>query len=77
VTTDKLLTYKVPANAHVTVITNDGTTGPVATSIKVSELVQIVKGKNPKHRHLFEPKNGFWIRVASDTALSLDQQYSP
>jgi hypothetical protein len=73
----KLLAYKLPANAHITVITNDGTSGPRATAISPSELGQIVKGKNPNHRHLFEPKNGFWIRLASDTALALDQQYSP
>ena len=55
------------------------TTGLHATRIPVSELAQIVAGKNPKHRSLFEPKNPFWIRVASDTALALalDQQYSP
>jgi hypothetical protein len=41
----KLLTYKVPANAHVTVITSDGATGPVARSITASELVQIVKAR--------------------------------
>jgi hypothetical protein len=69
----KLLVYKVPANAHVTVIT----AGLHATRIPVSELAQIVAGKNPKHRSLFEAKNPFWIRVASDTALALDQQYSP
>ena len=69
----RLLVYKIPANAHVTVIT----TGLHATRIPVSELAQIVAGKNPKHRSLFEPKNPFWIRVASDTALALDQQYSP
>jgi hypothetical protein len=69
----RLLVYKVPANAHVTVIT----AGLHATRIPVSELAQIVAGKNPKHRSLFEPKNPFWIRVASDTALALDQQYSP
>ncbi len=69
----KLLVYKVPANAHVTVIT----AGLHATRIPVSELAQIVAGKNPKHRSLFEARNPFWIRVASDTALALDQQYSP
>jgi hypothetical protein len=69
----RLLVYKVPANAHVTVIT----AGLHATRIPVSELAQIVAGKNPKHRSLFEAKNPFWIRVASDTALALDQQYSP
>jgi hypothetical protein len=43
----------------------------------VAEFAQIVQGKNPKHRQLFEPKAGFWLRVASDNVLSLDQQYQP
>jgi hypothetical protein len=73
----RLLTYRVPATAHVTVVTNAGTKGIRATAITVSELAQIVKGKNPKHRPLFEPRNGFWIRVATDTVRALDQQYSP
>jgi hypothetical protein len=72
----KLLTYRVPTSARVTVLTNDGR-GPRSTRIPVSELAQIVKGRNPKHRKLFEPKNGFWIRVASDTVRAMDQQYSP
>ncbi|HXE92405.1 MAG TPA: hypothetical protein VN544_01165 [Gaiellaceae bacterium] len=53
------------------------TTGLHATRMPVSELAQIVAGKNPKHRSLFEPKSPFWIRVASDPPLALDQQYSP
>jgi hypothetical protein len=74
----KLLTFKVPAKAHVTVVINNGgTTGFKAGSISVVELAQIVEGKNPKHRKLFEPRNAFWIRVASDTVISFDQQYSP
>jgi hypothetical protein len=73
----RLLTYRVPATAHVTVVTNRGTRGIRATAITVAELAQIVKGKKPKHRALFEPKNGFWIRVANDSVRSLDQQYSP
>jgi hypothetical protein len=73
----RLLTYLVPSSAHVTVVTNAGNRGIRATPISVSELAQIVKGKNPRHRTLFEPKNGFWIRVAIDTVRSLDQQYSP
>ena len=72
----KLLTYLVPRTAHVTVLTNPGT-GPRATPISVAELAQIVKGRNPKKRPLFEPKNGFWIRAAGNTALTLDQQYTP
>jgi hypothetical protein len=73
----RLLTFVVPAGAHATVVTNPGLKGITATVIPVSELAEIVKGKNPKHRALFEPKNPFWIVVATDTVRSLDQQYSP
>jgi hypothetical protein len=69
----RLLTYLVPATAHVTVLTR----GVASTAIRVSELAQIVMGKNPKHRRLLEPKAGFWIRVATDTVRSADQQYQP
>src|SRR2546421_6638321 len=44
----RLLTYFVPASAHVTVVTNPGLKGIRATVIPVSELAEIVKGKNPK-----------------------------
>ena len=69
----RLLTYLVPASARVTVVTR----GVPSTPISVPELAQIVKGKNPKHRPLLEPKAGYWIRVAIDTVRSLDQQYQP
>ena len=69
----RLLTYLAPATAHVTVLTR----GVSSTAIPVSELAQIVKGKNPKHRQLLEPKAGFWIRVATDTVRTADQQYQP
>jgi hypothetical protein len=73
----RLLTYRVPSHAHVTVLTRDGT-GPIpATAISVAEFAQIVQGKNPKHRRLFEPQAGFWLRVAADNVVSLDQQYQP
>jgi hypothetical protein len=73
----RLLTYRVPSNAHVTVLTRDGT-GPIpTTTISVAEFAQIVQGKNPKHRRLLEPKAGFWLRVAIDSVFSLDQQYQP
>lgn len=73
----RLLTYVVPASAHVTVLTRGG--DPVnfgATPITVSELERIVN--DGKHRPLFEPlESGVWIRVHVDTACSLDQQYRP
>jgi hypothetical protein len=43
----------------------------------VSEYADLLAGRNPNHRRLFEPKAGFWIRVATDTVRSLDQQYQP
>jgi hypothetical protein len=74
----RLLTYVVAANARVTVL--DKQLRP--TVIRVSELAQIVKGKNPKRRPLFDRRNGlgYWIRVGSkypNPVLSLDQQYQP
>jgi hypothetical protein len=71
----RLLTYRVPATAHVTVLTQ----GPRSTVIPVSELAQVVAGKNPRRRHLFDRQNflGYWIRVALDTVRALDQQYQP
>jgi hypothetical protein len=73
----RLLTYRVPATARVTVLTNPG--GIRSTPIRVSELAQIVQGKNPKRRPLFDKANGlgYWIRIATDTVRSLDQQYQP
>jgi hypothetical protein len=73
----RLLTYIVPATTRVTVLTRRGGQPTPATAITVAELAQIVHGKNPRHRQLMEPKAGFWIRVASDTARSLNQQYQP
>jgi hypothetical protein len=74
----RLLTYRVPATAHATVITSSAK-GFRSTAITVSELAQIVKGKNPKQRPLLDQRNflGFWIRIATDTIRSLDQQYQP
>jgi len=74
----RLLTYVVAPTARVTVLTKR--LRPM--TITVSELAQIVKGKNPKHRPLFDRSNswGFWIRVGDkypNPVLSLDQQYQP
>ena len=73
----RLLSYLVPRKAHVTVITNRGT-GPRSTVVGVDELSSILKGKNPRSRPgLWSPISGFWIRVAGDRALALDQAYRP
>lgn len=68
------LTYLVPATAEVTVLAD----GPNGTPIEVSQLADLVAGKNPLGGPLFEPlSTGFWIRVDVDTVRSLDQQYRP
>ena len=73
----RLLTYRVPANAHVTVLVNPGT-GPRSALVPVSELAQIVKGKNPRNRPgLWSPDSGFWIRIQGDRVLAFDQAYRP
>ena len=64
----------MPADAGVTVLTG----ATCSTAVPVSELAQIVKGKNPKRRRLYDRANhlGYWIRVRG-TVRSLDQQYQP
>ena len=70
------LTYRVPANPHVSVIVNPGNLRSVVVS--VSEFALIVRGKNPKKRAgLWGPASGFWIRVQGDAALAFDQAYRP
>jgi hypothetical protein len=77
--THRLLTYRVPTSARATVITLAGPPGLRSTTIPISELAQIVKGKNPRGRRLFDRGNhlGYWVRVRIDTVRSLDQQYQP
>jgi hypothetical protein len=73
----RLLSFVVAANARVTVLTGGGAQ---RTLVRASELNQIVNGKNPRHRHLSEPRAGFWIRIGEkypNPAVSLDQQYQP
>jgi hypothetical protein len=70
----RLLTYLIPTNAHVTVLTNQGDAGITATPVTVSQLADIVNGQSDLK--LFEPiGTGFWIAVSVDTVRSLDQQY--
>jgi hypothetical protein len=71
----RLLTYVVPAKAHVTVLTTTGDPAQLgATPITVTQLAQIVNGTS--HLKLLEPiTTGFWITVSVDTVHALDQQY--
>lgn len=73
----RLLTYLVPADADVTVLTREGDPANFgSTPITVPQLAQLVSGEQPVD--LFEPLDtGVWIRVNIDTVCSLDQQYQP
>jgi hypothetical protein len=73
----RLLTYLVPEDTHVTVLTRQGDpAGFGATPITVAELAQLVEGETPVE--LFEPlDSGVWIRVDIDTVCDLEQQYQP
>ena len=81
----RLLTYVVAPKAPVTIIT---ATRVGRAKISVSELAQLFKGKNPRHRSLMGggvrgggvPGFAFWIRVGDkypNPVLSLDQQFQP
>jgi hypothetical protein len=73
----RLLTYTVPGDAHVTVLTRRGDPAQLgATSISVAQLAEIVQGTS--HLRLFEPlDSGVWIRVDVDAVRAIDQQYRP
>jgi hypothetical protein len=73
----RLLTYLVPADAKVTVLTREGDPANFgATPVTVDELAQLVAGRTPVE--LFEPLDtGVWIGVNIDTVCSIDQQYVP
>lgn len=70
----ELLTFSVPGNAKVTVLTDDPR-GSV-TPIHVFELARLVSGGRPKRAGL-NPRLGFWVQGSVDTVLRLDQQYLP
>src|SRR5262245_27061105 len=73
----RLLTYLVPADAHVTVLTRQGDPANfLATKVSVDQLAQLVDGQKPVD--LYEPLDtGVWIAVKIDTVCSIDQQYTP
>ena len=76
----RLLTFIVRRDAPVTVVTQRGI-GPIETTrVSVPELAQLLAGKNPNHRHLAQPKAGYWIGIGAkypDRVIALDQQYQP
>ena len=75
----RLLTYLVPATAHVTVLSRDGKLpGPgfPLQAITVSQLAQLVQGEQPVE--LAESlESVFWMRAKRVTVCSLVHQYRP
>jgi hypothetical protein len=71
----KVLTYRVPADAKVTVL--DRRLRPF--SITVAQLAGVVAGRNPTGRPLYDRTRafGYWILVDADRVLAIDQQYQP
>ena len=74
----RLLTFVVSPSARVTLVGR----GLSAIVVPVSELAQIVKGKNPKRRPLYDRGRnlGYWIRISGkypNGVVSIDQQYHP
>ena len=71
---DRLFTYQVPADAHVTVLAE----GVEGTPVTVAQLAKIVNGGQPLGHPLFEPlETGVWILIDVDTVRSIEQQYVP
>jgi len=73
----RLLTYLVPADTPVTVLTREGDPASFgATPVSVAQFAELVDGDAPVE--LYEPLDtGVWIRVNVDTVCSIDQQYAP
>ncbi len=70
----RAFSYRVPPSARVTVLANS----PSGKKITVAQLAELVAGRNPLGRRLFEPiSTGFWMVTRIDTVRSLDQQYRP
>jgi hypothetical protein len=75
----RLLTFVVPREARVTVVTTRPGRGVRSTRVSVAELAQLLAGKNPRHRRILVSAAafGYWVRVDVDQVRSLDAQYRP
>ena len=73
----RLYTYLVPAGVPVTIVTNGLPGGLRSTRVTVAELAAILKGGRPRQLRVMERRFPFWIRIATDTVRSIDQQYQP
>ena len=67
----RLLTYRVPADATLTVVA----LGPENIPVTIEALAKMVAGDQAAP---WQPiTSGFWLRARTDRVLSLDQQYRP
>jgi hypothetical protein len=71
----RMLTYRVPSAAIVRVLDRQLR----SFRITVAQLAQVVNGRNPTGRPLYDRMNGlgFWIVVRGDSVRAIDQQYQP
>jgi hypothetical protein len=67
----RLLTYRVPADAKLTVVA----LGPKNIPVTVEALAKMVAGDQAAP--WLPIASGFWLRARIDTVRSLDQQYRP
>ena len=67
----RLLTYRVPADAKLTVVA----LGPKNIPTTVEALAKMVAGEQTAP--WMPISSGFWLRARIDTVVSLDQQYRP
>jgi hypothetical protein len=75
----RLLTYILPANARITVLTRKGqpdSSGFPSATVTPAQLAQLLAGKEPV-KLLEALDTGFWMHVHVDTVCSLQQQYRP
>ena len=76
----KLLTYRLPKNARITVVVSGKGANPIASAkVSVAEFAQLIAGKNPQKRKLLGPAKsfGYWVTVRGDAATKLAAQYRP
>ena len=73
----KLLMYRLPANAHVTILVQLRTTR--VSVARLAALLTSSAAKDCAGTYALRPpcRLGFWLRYATDTVKSLDQQYQP
>jgi hypothetical protein len=72
----RLLTFPVLDDAQVALLTG----AAEHTTISVGELAEIVNGRNPRQRGIFEPDAGWWLQIGEqypNPAVVLFQQYQP